>query len=344
MDRGSIGGMMDKLGMIGRVAIVMVMTPIVFCSGAWAALALWYRLPGGRAGRALGSALWVIATGVLYACAIGGRSWLPLVVHAALYAMVLLWWVAIRPSGARDWRDDVARTLTGSVHGDRVVLDNVRHFAWRSDNDYDIHWERHEYDLAQLASADAVLSHWGSRAIAHAMISFGFDDGRHLVFSVEVRKSRDQEYSSVGGFFKQFETILVGAEEDDIIRVRTNVRDEDVYLYPLQIEPATLRALLLSYVHAANRLAARPAFYNTFTSNCTTLVHRMARQIDPGLPWDMRLLLTGYLPEYLQGIGALDRRVAIGTLRERARISERARAAPAGADFSRAVRTVTARD
>ena len=344
MDRGSIGGMMDKLGMIGRVAIVMVMTPIVFCSGAWAALALWYRLPGGRAGRALGSALWVIATGVLYACAIGGRSWLPLVVHAALYAMVLLWWVAIRPSGARDWRDDVARTLTGSVHGDRVVLDNVRHFAWRSDNDYDIRWERHEYDLAQLASADAVLSHWGSRAIAHAMISFGFDDGHHLVFSVEVRKSRDQEYSSVGGFFKQFETILVGAEEDDIIRVRTSVRGEDVYLYPLQIERTILRELLLSYVHAANRLAAQPKFYNTFTSNCTTIVYRMARQMAPRLPWDMRLLLTGYLPEYLQGIGVLDRSVPIGTLRERARISERARVAPIDADFSRVVRAATARD
>lgn len=344
MDRDGTGGMMDKLGMIGRLAVVIVMTPVVFCSGAWAALALWYRLPGGRAARVLGSALWVIATAALYAGAIGGRSGWPLAVYAALYAIVLLWWVTIRPSGARDWRDDVARMLTGSVHGDRVVLDNVRHFAWRSDTDYDIRWERHEYDLAQLASADAVLSHWGSRAIAHAMISFGFDDGRHLVFSVEVRKSRDQEYSSVGGFFKQFETILVGAEEDDIIRVRTNVRGEDVYLYPLRIEPATVRALLLSYVHAANRLAARPAFYNTFTSNCTTLVHRMARQIDPGLPWDMRLLLTGYLPEYLQGIGALDRRVPIDVQRERARISERARAAPAGADFSRVVRAATARD
>lgn len=330
--------MTDKLGMIGRVAVVAVMTPIVFCSGAWAALALWYRLPGGRIVRTLGSALWVIATGLLYARAIAGGSWWPLGVYAVLYAIILWWWVAIEPSSTRDWRDDVARTLTGSVHGDRVMLDNVRHFTWRSDTDYDIRWERHEYDLAQLASADAVLSHWGSRAIAHAMISFGFDDGRHLVFSVEVRKSRDQQYSSVGGFFKQFETILVGAEEDDIIRVRTNVRGEDVYLYPLQVERSTLRALLLSYVHAANRLAAQPAFYNTFTSNCTTLVHRMARQIGPGLPWDVRLLLTGYLPEYLQGIGALDRSVPIETLRRRARIGDRARAAPADADFSRAVR------
>jgi hypothetical protein len=340
MDRGA-GSMTDRLGMIGRVAVVAVMTPIVFCSGAWAALALWYRLPGGRVARTLGSAAWVAVTALLYACAIGMRSGWPLAAYAALYAIMLTWWITIRPSGARDWRDDVARVLTGTVHGERVVLDNVRHFRWRSETDYDIRWERRGYDLAQLAGADAVLSHWGSRAIAHAMISFGFDDGRHLVFSVEVRKSRDQEYSAVGGFFKQFETILVAAEEDDIIRVRTSVRGEDVYLYPLRIERETLRALLLSYVQAANRLATQPAFYNSFTSNCTTIVHRMARQIDPGLPWDMRLLLTGYLPEYLQHVGALDRGVPIGTLRRRARISERARAAPADGDFSRAVREAT---
>lgn len=336
--------MTDKLGMMARLAVVAVMTPIVFCSGAWAALALWYRLPGGRIARTLGSAAWVIATGLLYASAIGWRSWLPLGVYAALHAVVLLWWFTIKPSATRDWRDDVARVPTGSVQGDRVVLDNVRHFTWRSDTDYDIRWERRDYDLTHLVSADAVLSHWGSRAIAHAMISFGFDDGHQLVFSVEVRKSRDQQYSSLGGFFKQFETILVIAGEDDIIRVRTNVRGEDVYLYPLRIDRTTLRALLLSYVQAANRLATRPAFYNTFTSNCTTLVYRLARQVSPGLPWDMRLLLTGYLPEYLRDIGALDRSVPITTLRRRARISDRARAAPADADFSRVVRAAMTRD
>jgi len=330
--------MTEKFGMIGRIVIVALMTPIVFGSGAWAALALWYRLPGGRIARTLGSAIWAIAVLLLWAWAIDRRSWLPLGIYAAMYAALLLWWNGIAPSGARDWRDDVARLLSGTIEGDHVVLDNVRHFAWRSDSDYDMRWERRRYDLAKISSADAVLSHWGNRAIAHAMISFGFDDGHHLVFSVEVRKSRDQQYSSIGGFFKQFETILVGADESDIIRVRTNVRGEDVYLYPLRIDPPTLRALFLSYVQAANRLAARPTFYNTFTSNCTTIVYRMARQIDPGLPWDMRLLLTGYLPQYLHRIGALDRSVPIDALRRRARISERAVATPAGEDFSRAIR------
>ncbi len=330
--------MASKLWMIGRMAVIAAGSLLAFCSGAWAALALWYRLPGGKAVRTLGSVAWVALVLVLAALAIDQRSWLPLGVYAAAYLMLLLWWTGIAPSGQRNWRDDVAQLLSGTAQGDHVRLDNVRNFDWRSDTDYDIHWESRSYDLARLAGADAVLSHWGNRAIAHAMISFGFNDGRHLAFSVEVRKSRDQQYSSIGGFFKQFETILIAADENDIIRVRTNIRGEDVYLYPLQMDPPTLRALFLSYVHAANQLAAQPAFYNTFTSNCTTIVYHMARQIDQALPWDIRLLLTGYLPEYLRRIGAVDRSVPLETLRQRSRISQRAMATAAGADFSNAIR------
>ncbi|WP_285518422.1 lipoprotein N-acyltransferase Lnb domain-containing protein, partial [Thermolongibacillus altinsuensis] len=99
----------------------------------------------------------------------------------------------------------------------------------------------------QLVSADAVLSHWGSQAIAHAMISFGFDDGRHLVFSVEIRKRRGQKFSSIGGFFKNFESILIASPESDIVRVRTNMRGEDDYLYPLSMSRDAMRALFLSY-------------------------------------------------------------------------------------------------
>lgn len=330
--------MTKKLRMFGRIALLVVMTLVTFCSGVWAALALWYQLPGNPIGRTIGSALWVIVMIALVTLAIARRSWLPMVAYAVIYALLLAWWVSIAPSNHRLWADDVSRLLTGTVEGNQVTLDNVRDFAWQADDDYDVRWETRRYDLDQLVSADAVLSYWGSAAIAHAMISFGFSDGSHVVFSVEIRKKRGQQYSAIGGFFKQYETILVAADERDIIRVRTNVRGEDDYLYPLRMGKPAMRALFLSYVQAANRLAVKPAFYNTITSNCTTIVYRMARQIDPGLPWNIRLLLTGYLPEYLYQVGALDRSVPIAELRQRGRITGRARSSKAGDDFSRAIR------
>lgn len=330
--------MTRKHGVIGRAALFAVVSLASFVSGAWGAMALWYQLPGNATVRTLGGTLWALAVIALAAFAIVRRSWLPLGAYAAMYALLLLWWASISPSGMRVWAADVARQFTGTVSGSEVTLDNVRDFDWRSDDDYDARWETRHYDLDRLASADAVLSYWGSRAIAHAMISFGFDDGSRVVFSVEIRRQRGEQYSPIGGFFKQFETVLVAADEQDIIRVRTNVRGEDAYLYPLRMDKAAMRTLFLSYVQAANALAGRPAFYNTITSNCTTIVYRMARQIEPGLPWDIRLLLTGDLPDYLHDVGAVDRSVPLDELRRRGRITERARNTAAADDFSRAIR------
>ncbi|MGA9828337.1 MAG: DUF4105 domain-containing protein [Rhodanobacteraceae bacterium] len=333
------GNVTNKRWMIGRLMLVAVVGLLAFISGVWAAFALWYQLPGGALARAIGSATWSILVIALAACAIRSQGWLPVGIYMLAYALLLLWWVRIAPSHDRVWADDVGCLLAGQIVGDSVTLVNVRDFTWRTPRDYDVHWETCRYDLANLVSADAVLSYWGSPVIAHAMISFGFSNGRHVVFSVEIRKERHQQYSPIGGFFKQYETILVAAEERDIIRVRTNARGEDVYLYPLRMDRATMRELFVSYVNAANRLIEVPAFYHTITSNCTTLVYRMAKRIGPALSWDPRLLLTGYLPGYFYQIGAVDRRVSLDELRRRSRISERARNSTASDDFSAVIRS-----
>jgi hypothetical protein len=295
-------------------------------------------LPGGSVGRGLCSVVWALLVVALVVLAISRRSLGPLAGYGVAMLVLLIWWWNIHPSNHRVWADDVAHLLSGEVHGDLVTLHNVRDFDWRSDSDYDVRWETRDYDLDHLVSADAILSYWDSRAIAHAMISFGFDDGRHVVFSVEIRKKKGEAFSEIGGFFKQFEMILVAADEHDIVRVRTNVRGEDDYLYPMTLGRETMRALFLSYVEAANRLAERPAFYNTITSNCTTLVYRMARQLNPGLPMDIRLLLTGYLQGYLRDNGAIDASQPADVQRAAARITDKARLTGPTDDFSRAIR------
>lgn len=329
---------MNKFSLMLRSVLGALVAVVVFLSGAWGALALWYQLPGGSVGRALGSVVWALLVVALVALAISRRSLWPLAGYGLAMLALLIWWWNIHPSNNRVWADDVAHLLRGEVHGHRVTLHNVRDFDWRSDSDYDARWETRGYDLDHLVSADAILSYWDSRAIAHAMISFGFDDGRHVVFSVEIRKKKGEAFSEIGGFFKQFEMILVAADEHDIVRVRTNVRGEDDYLYPMTLGRETMRALFLSYVEAANRLAERPAFYNTITSNCTTLVYRMARQLNPGLPMDIRLLLTGYLQGYLRDNGAIDASQPADVQRAAARITDKARRTGPTDDFSRAIR------
>ena len=321
-----------------KIAITVIASLVVVLTSLWAVMAIWYQGPPSESLRVACSGLWALcALGVLGTGLRNRKPWL-LAAYALAFVLLLAWWSTIHPSNDRLWADDVGRLLQGRVDGHEVQLTNVRDFTWRTDTDYDVRWETRRYDLDRLVSTDVVLSYWSGPAIAHSMLSFGFDDGSHVVFSVEIRRRRGQQYSAIGGFFKDFEMTLIAAEERDIIRVRTNVRGEEDYLYPLRIDRDAMRELFLSYVQLANELVVAPAFYNTITTNCTTKVYRLAKPIDPGLPVDIRLLLTGYLPEYLERIGVLEPGVPLAELRKRSDITSRARATPITADFSAAIR------
>ncbi|WZB76212.1 DUF4105 domain-containing protein [Achromobacter insuavis] len=198
-------------------------------------------------------------------------------------------------------------------------------------------WETRRYDLSKLASVDLALSYWGRPAIAHALVSFGFTDGQYVVFSVEIRRKRNDTFSEIGGFFRQYELSVLASAEEDSLRVRTNVRGEDGYLYRIHMPAGAPRKLLLSYVDTATRLRRQPRFYNTLTANCITIVYRLADKIVPGLPLDYRLLLSGYLPDYLYRLGALEGAASVQAYRDAGRYTERAATRDA-AQYSRNIR------
>ena len=104
-----------------------------------------------------------------------------------------------------------------------------------------------------------------------------------------------------------------------------------------KLAPLTV-ANFLAYVDAANRLVDTPRFYNTITANCTTIIYQMVTRIVGRLPLSPRLLLSGYLPEYVHAIGGLDQRYSVSELRALGHITERARAADRSDAFSAEIR------
>lgn len=306
--------------------------------GAWGVLALGYQVPGGRIVRVSVATLWGLACLVLIGVIAYGAVIVGVTIFALAFVVLLLWWRRIPPSNDRDWADDVARMTTGVVAGSQVTLDNVRCFDWRTTTAYDPRWESRIYDLSRLNTVDMVLSYWSMSAIAHVLVSFGFGDAGHVVFSVEIRREKTESFSELGGFFKEFELSVIACDERDVIRLRTNVRGEDVYLYRVNMTPVHMRALFLAYVAEANELSRKPRFYNTLSVNCTTLVYQMMRRIVGRLPLDFRLLLSGYLPGYVYRVGALDSRYPLEDLRAFGRISERARRSDRSPGFSADIR------
>jgi hypothetical protein len=313
----------------------------IFCVcllAAWGALALWFQVPGGWVLESLAVGLWIAFTLVILIALWRGRLALGAVSFAVAFAVLLTWWSLIQPSNNRLWADDVAQTTTGVVEGDHVTVHNVRNFDWRTKTDYTQRWETRTYDLRRLNSLDMILSYWSMPAIAHVLISFGFDDGEHVVFSVEIRREKAESFSEIGGFFKEFELSVIACDERDVIRVRTNVRGEDDYLYRLHMPVDDIRSLFLAYVSQANDVARKPRFYNTITANCTTIIYHMMKRIVGRLPLDYRLLLSGYLPGYVYKVGGLDTRYSLEELRVLGRITERAKESDRRPTFSADIR------
>jgi hypothetical protein len=296
---------------------------IFLCTGLWGALAIWFRLaPTPPLREILGGGLLLLVL-VAVACLVL-RRWGGVALYGVCFVVVIGWWATLQPSNSRAWADDVARTASGVVEGDRLVVYNVRNFVWRSDSDFEPNWETRSYDLNKLTGLDLIMSYWSGEAIAHTMVSFGFADGQQLAFSIEIRKEKTESYSALAGFFRVYELSFIAADERDVVGVRTNVRGEDVRIYRLRVPSSQTRALLLEYIAEANDLAHSPRFYNSLTSNCTTQIFHMVRAVQPGLPLDYRILLAGYVPQFVYDRGVMAAGIPFDVLRDRSHIGGKA--------------------
>lgn len=313
----------------------LVAIPVVL-TVAWWALAIAFRLPG-PVWLAQGAAVLFTVTmlGVLVFVRPFRKA---LGIAFLVMGVVLIWWSTIRPSNDRDWLPEVARAPTGEVQGDKLVVRNVRNFDYRSETDFSERWEDRTYDLSKLRGVDIFISHWGSPYIAHPIVSWDFADGRHLAFSIETRKERGEAYSTVRGFFREYELVYIAADERDLVRLRTNYRGEDVYLYRIRLRPDVARALLLAYIGHANRLAAQPEFYNAAIDNCTTGIRVNVQHIGAAQPWDYRILVNGLGDQMLYERGRIDTSMPFEQLKAASLIVDKAKAADQAVDFSQRIR------
>lgn len=235
-----------------------------------------------------------------------------ILIYVVAFALSLIWYFSLPALQNRQWAPDVERVLSYEKQGNLVTLHNIRNFDWRSETDFQPHWETRQYNLDHITGVNIITSYWMGPQIAHTLVSFDFKDQRPLVFSIEIRKEKTESFSAIGGFFRKFELSLIASDEKDIVYTRSNVRGEQVYFFPINLPKPEMKALFEEYLQKSDELRADAKWYNTLTSNCTTLVFDMIQAISPRqLPTDYRLIASGYLPNYLYDLKALNQNVSL---------------------------------
>ena len=192
--------------------------------------------------------------------------------------MVLLVAVVLVSSGCRmtpladrDWAPELSQMAGADFNGPYVHVHNVRNSNYRTDTDFDVHFENRTYDLRNLDSVDYILVPLaGMPRVAHTFVSFGFHGQDYMAISIEVRRLRGQPFRPLYNFLPENEIIYIAGDERDLIRLRPIFARTMSMFTGLRLRPDQCQTLFVDMLQRANRLSTKPEFYNTLTNNCET--------------------------------------------------------------------------
>jgi hypothetical protein len=302
---------------------------------AWCTLAIYYsNLPWPALRLALAICFAAVTIWVLWL----SRLRLKTPIFVVLCLAVVVWWIFIPPSHDRPWRPEVAVMPWAIIDGDRVRITGVRHFEYRSRDDFTVHYEEREVQLSHLTGLDFFVSYWSEGPVAHTFVSFIFDNALPLSISIETRPEIGEGFDPLASLFKQFELIYVVGDERDLVRLRTDYRNETVYLYHLNTLPGDVRRLFMIYLKRINELADKAEFYHLLTNSCTINIIRYANAAGRVGRFDIRHLFNGLIDSYLYHSGRVNTTLPFEELRRRSLINGAAQAADDAPDFSDRIR------
>ena len=247
---------------------------------------------------------------------------------------------AIAPSNDRVWSPDQAVLPYAIDTGDSLCIRNVRNCQYRAVDDYTVDYYDKYVDLSKVETVDFIVCPFqGVPILAHTMLSFGLGNGEYLAVSVEIRKEKGEAFSPLKGSLRQYEIMYVIGDERDLVKLRTNFRGEDVYVYRTTATPEQAQRLFVDVLNRVNKLHASPEFYDTLTNNCTNNIVYHVNRIKPSrVPYSLQVLFPGMADKYAKDLGLLATPLPIAEARQRARVNELALQFGDSPDFSRKIR------
>lgn len=217
---------------------------------------------------------------------------------AVVLVLVLLFAVFVMtrtPRLNRDWKDHLAVMPAIELSSREFKLGPATNWTYAPDGPT----EKGTTDFA--ASFQDLRNVWfmvepqpGGGYAAHTLVLFEFAGDRIIGLTVEARQEKNEKYDALEGLFNKFELAYIWSTAKELLTRRAVFLKKDIYVYPLHLgdkeKDDFLKALLLQ----TQSVETKPRFYNTFTSNCTNELGKVAR-----IPWHYSFILTGYSPQYL---------------------------------------------
>ena len=266
------------------------------------------------------------------------KRWQMVLSVFALSIVVILPWSFIQPSNEKQWAQDFEKTGHATIEGDLVTFHHFRDFDYTKEGAVTPVWTTRQVHLSKLIGMDIFHDRFLGNLMAHPILSYDFGDDGHICLSIETRREVGEKFTPVAGLYKVFELQYIFSSEEDIVRVRTNIRKEPVFLYKSAIDLDEIRELFLSSVEVQNELLVKPQFYNVINANCTTSIRNQIPK-DRQSPFDIRMLMNGLLDQYLYEKGSIvSEGLSYEELRDRCQIDKVAQAAHDDPGFSKRVR------
>ncbi len=264
-----------------------------------------------------------------------------LAIFSAISFLLLLWFSFIPASNDRNWDAEVAKLPIIERYDNLLTIKNFRHFKYL-ENKVEAHYKDRQFNLDELLGTDLLISYWDNyRTISHTFLSFRFKNGQNIAISLEVRKEEGESYHPLKGMFKQYELIYVIGDERDLISLRTKVRKEQTFLYPMNLNKEHSKLFLLDILKAANSLHEKPQFYHSIGRNCTTgMVNHLNTIRDFQIPTSKKIILNGISDYYAYQLEGIPTDLPFDILKRCCYISETANALELDEKFSSELRQV----
>jgi hypothetical protein len=225
-----------------------------------------------------------------------------------------------------DWKQMLGVLATAEFKGDLVTVKNIRNFQYdANENVTKAEYYDKTFDLSKLKKVWFITSPFNPGSpFAHTFLSYEFSDGSYLPITIEARLSKGDEYSLINGTLHTFPLMYIPADERDVIFVRANTRNVQIYAYPLKANPQDARKILVDMLERMNDLVVNPSWYNTFYANCTSSIAKHVNKIWPDIlpTFDWQVIITSYADKLALDKGLIDTDLSIEVAREKFYITD----------------------